>query len=168
MSGDGTVEVDRSPPRIAGAVAVGAGVVATATTLFSSLGPLTGALGLVCLLNGLLWSSRRAITIGACLLFAGVLLAGVDGAPAGPLLVGTVAAVVAWDVGHAAIGIGRQLGRGADTRRLEATRAAAAVGVGLFAAALGYVVFRLGASGRPTTALVLLLFAGVALVSALR
>lgn len=168
MTGTDAVEVDRSPPRIAGAVAVGAAVVAVGVTLLSPLGLLTGALGLVCLLNGLLWPSRRALTAGACLLFAGVLLAGVDGAPAGPVLLGTVAAVVAWDVGHVAIGIGRQLGRRATTRRLEATRAAVGVGVGLTAAALGYVVFRLGAGGRPTTALVLLLFAGVVLVSALR
>ena len=160
--------IDRSPAVVSSGLAVGAGVV---SLLGSTLGAVVGALpataGLVVLGVGLLRASRAALTAGAGLLFAGVLLAGASGAAPEPLLVGTIGAVLAWDVGENGIGIGAQLGRAADTRRAELVHAASSLVVGAVTAGLGYGVYLGAASGQPLTALVFLLLGAVVLVSAL-
>lgn len=163
-----TDRIDRSPAVVSSGLAVGAGVL---SLLGSTLGAVVGALpataGLVVLGVGLLRASRSALTAGAGLLFAGVLLAGASGAAPEPLLVGTIGAVLAWDVGENGIGIGAQLGRAADTRRAELVHAASSLVVGAVTAGLGYGVYLGAASGQPLTALVFLLLGAVVLVSAL-
>ncbi|SEO44934.1 hypothetical protein SAMN04487948_102470 [Halogranum amylolyticum] len=161
-------EIDRSPAVVSTAIAVGAGV---ASLLGSAVGSIGGAIpaaaGLAVLGLGVVRASRAAVTAGAGLLFAGVLFAGASGAGPEPLLVGTISAVVAWDVGENGIGIGAQLGRAADTRRAELVHAASSLVVGAITAGLGYGVYRGATGGQPLTALVFLLVGAVVLVSAL-
>lgn len=161
-------EVDRSPAITSSALAVvAAGVSVVGTTLGEVSGALAGVAGLVVLGLGLVVASRRAVTAGCGLLFVGILHAGAAGAGPEPLLVGTVGAVVAWDVGDNAIGLGRQLGRAADTRNAELVHAAASLAVGGATAGVGYGVYLAAAAGQPLTALVFLLLGAVVLVSAL-
>lgn len=161
-------EIDRSPAVLSTALAIGAGVV---SLLGSALGSLVGvapaAVGLLVLSVGLVRASRGVLTVGAGLLFLGVLLAGAAGAGPEPLVIGTLGAVLAWDVGENGIGIGAQLGRAADTRRVELVHAASSLVVGAVTAALGYGVYLAAASGQPLTALVFLLFGATLLLSVL-
>ena len=161
-------EIDRSPAVVSSGLAVvAAGVSVVGTAFGAPTGALGGAAGLVVLGLGLLVASRRAVTVGGGLLFAGVLFAGASGASAEPLLLGTVGAVVAWDVGDNAISVGQQLGRAARTRNAELVHAAASLAVGGVTAAVGYAVYLAAAAGQPLTALVFLLLGAVVLVSAL-
>jgi hypothetical protein len=164
----GTVTVDRRPSRAGtGLALLPALVAALAGGLYTWPGLLVGLVGLLGLAAGLTRGSRTAVTLGAAGLFAGALLAGAEGAPVGPVLVGAAAAVVAWDVATTAVSVGEQLGRAAETRRLEATRALASAGVGVVTVSLSYGVYLAGAGGRPVAALLFLLVAAVLLVAAL-
>jgi hypothetical protein len=162
------VSVDRRPARASAAAAVGAGLVAAAAAGAYSWGALgVGACALVVLGVGLGRGRAAAVTAGAGGLVVAVLVAGVRGAPVVPVVGGVAASVVAWDTGRYALGVGRQLGREADTTRVEAVHAGASVAVGLGTAAVGYGVFRTAGGGRPVVALVFTLVAAVALVAAL-
>lgn len=162
--------VDRSPARLGRGVSVGAGLLALLSAgLYSWAALAIGAPGLVLLVGGLFRErgSDAAVTVGAFGLFAGAILAGTRGAPVAPVLVSVTAAVLAWDAGGSAIGVGNQLGRDADTRRLEAAHLTASALVGAVTAGAGYGLYRAGTGGRPAAALVLLLVAAVLLVAAL-
>lgn len=162
-------EVDRSPSAFGRALALVAGVLAlAAAALGAVLAIPLGALGLLALAVGVTRSARTWVSVGAGGLFLGVAVAGVEGAPPEPLLVGAVGAVVAYDAGTNAVEVGRQLGRAASTGRAEAVHAAASLLVGALAVAVGYGVYRAATGGQPVTALALLLLGVVALVSALR
>jgi hypothetical protein len=160
--------VDRSPARFSRWASIVAGVVALVSTgLYSWPALAAGALGLSLLVGGLTRGARRAVTLGSFCLFVGGILAGSGGAPVPPVLVGVTAAVLAWDVGGNAIGIGAQLGRDAETLRLEAVHLAASAVVGIVVAGAGFGIYRVGVGGRPLLALLLLVVAAVLLVKAL-
>ncbi|MFB6127927.1 MAG: hypothetical protein ABEJ79_11620 [Halolamina sp.] len=162
-------EITRRPPRLSASLAT---VLATVSLLAvgttGSTALAAGVAGLPLLGVGAFRGSRRAITYGAVLLVAGTLLGGVAGAGPEALLVGLVAAVVAWDVGHFGVGVGEQLGREARTGRLESVHFAGSLAVGAVTAGLGYAVFLAAGGGQPLVALVFLLVGGVFLVYALR
>ncbi|RQG95988.1 DUF7519 family protein [Natrarchaeobius chitinivorans] len=165
-------EVDRRPTVVASSVATVA--VGLCTVIVSTA---TAAGGAVTLLGGLLLAggllSRRArwrrllVDIGSLTAFAGVVLSGLEGAAVEPTLVATVSLVVAWDLAGSAIDLGEQLGRDADTRRLEGVHAVSSALVGLIAMAVGYGTFTLARGGQPISALVLLLLAGTVATMAL-
>lgn len=160
--------VDRSPARLGRGVSIGAALVALlASGLHSWPALAAGTLGLLLLVAGLVRGSDAAVTVGAFGLFAGAIVAGARGAPALPVLVSVTSAVLAWDAGGSAISVGDQLGRDADTRRLEAVHLTASALVGAMTAGVGYGLYRAGAGGRPVAALVLLVVAAVLLVAAL-
>lgn len=160
--------IDRSPARLAGGIAVLAAGAAAVVSGVYSIGVLAvNATGFFVFLWGVTRGRQRAITAGAALLFGGALLAGVRGVPTGPLLVGVTGTVVAWDTGSTALGIGRQLGRAAETSRIELVHAAVSVGIGVAAATMGYGLFRTASGGQPVTALLFLLVAAVLLTWAL-
>jgi hypothetical protein len=75
--------------------------------------------------------------------------------------------VLAWDVGGSAISVGAQLGRDADTVRLEAVHIAASTALGAVVVGVGYGLYRAGPGEQPVVALVLLVVAAVLLVEAL-
>lgn len=158
--------IDHGPARISSLLAVitgGIAVIAIATPLAVAI----GIASVLILATGLATGSRQTVSLGAGGLLAGVIVAALQHAPPEPLLVGTVAAVIAWDTGEHAINVGEQLGRAADTRRCELAHFATTTLVGITAVIFGYVVFRLASGGQPVTALVLLLVAAVALMSVL-
>jgi len=165
----GRSAVARPPARLSGAVAAGAGLLAAGVAGFYSWPALgAGAVGIGLLVAGLVRGQESAVTLGATALLAGGLAAGARGAPAGATLASVAATVVAWDVGRRAIGVGRQLGREADTRRLEVVHAAASAGVAAVTAVVGYGLFRAATGDQPAAALAFLLIAAVLLVEALR
>ncbi|ADQ68126.1 hypothetical protein C499_15570 [Halogeometricum borinquense DSM 11551] len=126
------------------------------------------AVGVVVLAVGLFRASRRLVTLGATALFLGIVYAGVLGGVAELLLLGTLGAVVSWDAGEYAIGVGEQLGRDADTTRLTVVHSAATLLVGIAGTAVVYAVFLAVGGGQPVAALVLVLLGATALVAALR
>lgn len=165
----GVTEITRRPPRFSIAVSLLAGTVVTlAVAAASSAGLALSGLGLLPLAIGLFVGSRRAVSLGTAGLLAGVLFAGWAGGAPELLVVGSLAGLLAWDVGGNAVDLGDQLGREAPTRRVEAVHAAASLAVGVFSVAIGYGVYLAAAGGQPVTALVFLLAGVVALVSGFR
>lgn len=160
--------IDRSPTRLGSGLALGAGlVVVAAAGPYSAASGLAAAIGVVLLAVAARTGDRRLVSVGAAALLGGVLVAGVSGASPASLFVGVGATVLAWDAGGTAIDLGAQLGRAADTRRVELVHAAASAGVAVASAAIGYAVFLVMAGGQPLGALLLLLLAGAILVAAL-
>lgn len=160
--------VDRSPSRLGRLASIGAGVLALASSgLYSWPAFAAGILGLSLLLVGLVRGSNGFVTGGAFVLFLGGILAGAGGAPVLPVLVGVTAAVLAWDLGRSAISIGSQLGRRADTVRLEAVHIASSTVLGAVVAGVGFGLYRVGTGDQPVAALVLLAIAAALLVEAL-
>lgn len=160
--------IDRAPSRLSAAIAVGAAVVAGGATGIYSVGAASiNAVGVGLIIWGVLRACRGATTAGAAVLFGGALVAGVQGVPAGPLLVAVTAAVVAWDAAGTAISVGQQLGRAAVTTRVELAHAAASMSVGVVTASIGYGLFRAATGGQPVTALLFLVIAAVLLAWAL-
>lgn len=164
-----TVEpIERRPTRTSGRFGVGVGFVAVAAAgLYSIVGGGVALLGVATLAGGLFAGSRRLATTGSAATLVGVLYAGVAGASAVALLVGVAATVIAWDAAGTAIDLGAQLGREADTARLEAIHAAGSLVAGTATAGVGYAVYLIAAGGQPTTALLLLLVAAVLLLATL-
>lgn len=165
----GDPEIDRSPARHSSAASVTVGLLGTAAL---SLGSIEGAgvalLGTLLLGGGLWIGRRRLVTIGAIVAGTGIVVAGVLGGPPEPLLVSAFCIVLAWDLAETAIDLGRTVGRTAPTRRFEAVHAAGSLAVGTVTIAVGYGTYLAVGGGQPVTALVLLLFGAVLLVSTLR
>lgn len=160
--------VDRSPARLSRRVSIGAAFVALASSGFYSWGALAaGTLGTLLLAAGLVRGANAGVTLGASGLFVGAVVAGARGAPVAPTLLAVGATVLAWDAGGSAISIGRQLGREADTRRLEAVHLTASAAVGAAAASAGYGLYLTATGDQSVAALVFLLVAAVLLVEAL-
>lgn len=162
------MRVTRAPTRLGSGVAVCAALVALGTSGFYSWVALAlGGLGLLVLVAGLVRGRQAAVTLGACALFAAAVVAGVRGAPALPVLASVTCAAVAWDVGGTAVGLGRQVGREAETWRVEVVHAAGTLAVGAVTAGLGYGVYRAAAADPPVAALLFVVVAAVLLVEAL-
>jgi hypothetical protein len=161
--------VTRAPTRFSGAIAFVAAVVAAlAGGYYSWAGLGIGAVGAVVFAAGLLGGRDGVVTLGAVGAFVAVLVGGVQGAPVPVVLVGVAAAVVAWDAASNALGVGRQLGRETDTRRLEVVDVLGSVAVGATSAGVGYGIYLTASGGQPIAALLFALVAAVALVEALR
>lgn len=112
--------------------------------------------------------SRRLVKAGTALVFLTVFAVGVVTKPSlGTLLVGGVAAVLAWDAGEQAVGLGRQLGRRAETYRAEAVHAVGSVVVGVGAVLAGRGVDGIGSPGLPLSVFALLVIGLVLLAGAL-
>ncbi|MFC4406637.1 DUF7519 family protein [Haloarchaeobius iranensis] len=136
-----------------------AGGVALVVASLAGVGTLAlGGVGFGLLAAGLWRGVAPGITLGSLGLFGAVVLAGTVLAPLTTLL-GGLGAVVAWDTGHHARSLGRQLGRESPTRAVELRHLGYALAVGATAVGVGYggyllVVGRLGAGSSA------LLFAG--------
>lgn len=160
--------VDRSPARISTWTAMLAALVAFGLSGFYSWIALgVGAVALVVVALGLVRGSHRAVTVGGFGLLLGTIVAGVQNAPVVPLLGGLTATVLAWDIGHSAISVGRQLGRSATTIRIEAVHIGTSLTVGVTTIGVGYGIFRIGSADQPLATLVFLLIGAVLLVAVL-
>jgi hypothetical protein len=112
--------------------------------------------------------SRRLLRAGTGLLFLTVLAAGLLQVVAvEPLLMSTAALLVGFDLGDNAVGLGEQLGRGAETLSVELSHGAVSLGVGAVAVGAGLVVPSIGTGGLSLSGLLLLLVALVGLSLAL-
>jgi len=161
-------ELVRRPGRRSVAVSGVAGSFVVAASVAG--GPVSAGVavaGVACLLAGV-WLGRIRIADGGALVgFAGVVGAALQGAGPIAVLFGTVAAVVAWDSGTNAVALAEQVGRGADTGRVEVLHALYGAGVGVTGGVLGFVLFRVGPTRQPVTTLFVLLLAAAILVVAL-
>lgn len=163
------IDIRAAAAPICGGTAVLAAVLAVgASGLFAWWALGLGTLGVLFVLAGLLRGSDRGITFGAVALFLGAMLAGIEGAPALPVLVSATAAIVSWELGRYALGVERQLGAEASTIRLEAVHATGTLSVGVVTIGIGYGIFATGTGEQPMTALAFLLVAAVLLVVAMR
>lgn len=154
------IVVDHTPARLSSLVAVFAALVAALSITLASipLGLVFGGMGVVFVALGVYTGYRAAVTAGAALAFIGVLLVGlIVGASVEVLLAGTVAIIVAWDVGENAIGIGEQVSGDARTGHAEAVHVAATLVVGVVSSGLVYGVSSAASGGKPVTSLFLLL-----------
>jgi hypothetical protein len=162
-------EITRKPSSLGSSLSMVAATLGLGGAALGAPGALApAALGVLLVGLGLFRVSRRLVTLGGAALFAGVVLAGVQGAPPESILLGALGSVLAWDVAEHAIGVGEHLGREADTTRIELVHAATSLLVGVFGAGVCYATFLVAAGGQPVSALVLLLLGAVALVAALR
>lgn len=161
---ESSVAITRKPTRIATAAALVAVAVAVAIAAASPAAPVAVA-GAVGIGIGLRRGSDGLVDFGSLGLLGAVVVAGFS-APPEATLGGVVAVVVAWDLGCAAIALGEQLGREADTARLELRYVCSSLLAGLLAATLAYGAFLAG-GGLPLDAVVVLLIVAVAATIAL-
>lgn len=112
--------------------------------------------------------SRRLVKVGSGLLLLSVFAtAVVVKPPLQTLLVGTVATVLAWDLGENAVGLGAQLGRRAETYQVELAHGIGSAAVGAAAVVAGKAVAGVGTPGFPLGVFALLLIGLVLLAGAL-
>ena len=162
-----TRRFDDRPTTVGSALSLLVGVVAVGATFAGGSAALVGLVGLATLALGLRRGDTRVLTLGAAVVFGGVLLAGIFGAPPEPTLLAAAATVVAWDAGEHAIGLGAQVGRHAETGRAEMVHAAGSALVASTAAAAAFLAFQTLAS-RSVLALVLLALGGLLIAALLR
>ena len=163
-------QVDTNHPTKVGSLfTIGAGVMAlVGIGAYSMTGLAVAVLGLAVVVIGLLLPRPGLLTIGALGIFIGAVLAGIDEAPVGAVLVGTIGAILAWDIGHNAASHGRQVGATTNTTSTEALHAAGSFGAGIFTAAIAYGGYTVATGGQPALAIGILLFAAIAAVWAFR
>lgn len=150
---------DDTPSRTDLALTLLPAIVAVAAAGTAPMGLVTGLAAAAVLLAGVRLGSRRLLTVGTIGLFAGVLVAGVRGVPVLQVTVGAAATVVAWDTGANAVGVARQLGARAATRRIQIVHALATTLVAGVIGAAAFAVFWLTRGGEPTAAVALLVLA---------
>ncbi|MFA1610317.1 DUF7519 family protein [Halobellus rubicundus] len=170
MTADGPRDgMTAKPPVRGAALSLVAGGACLAALALGSVDALAvGALALAVLAGGLYAAARRAVTVAGAGFLLAILLAGSRGAAPEPLLLATLGAVLAWDLGEFAVDVGEQLGREADTDRLLLVHAAVSLLVGVAGAGTAYGVSLAVGGGQPTSAVVFLLVGVVVLVAALR
>jgi len=157
-------EIVRSPARTGSIVALLAALLALALGgIFSAVALAIGLIGVLIVALGLALARHDIVTVGSTLLFGGVVAAGLQGAPPGITLGGTVVTVVAWDSASTAIDLGAQLGREASTTRLELVHSGATAFVGTVTAGLGWALFQIPLGETSLTVPVLLLVAVICL-----
>jgi len=168
-NGDNEYDHDRdhSPTLFSAQLATLAAVLAFVASLSGDvIGVPPAALGTVLVAVGAIRGSRTLVTTGGATLYAGVLAGGLTGDPLGALI-GAALAFVAWDVAEHGIGVGEQLGREADTRRLETTHATASTAVGLTGVGVGYGAYAVAWSGVASAAPALFILGALLLTWAL-
>lgn len=161
-------ELARRPSRRSVLVSAVAGSFAVAASAAGGgTAALVTAAGLLALLAGVWTSRHRVVDAGALVAFLGVVIAALAEVGATPVVLGTVATVVAWDTGGNAISLGRQVGHDADTIRVEILHGLLGALVGVAGAILGILFFTLGPTHQPVTTLFVLLLGAAILVVAL-
>ena len=163
MNGSIGVDASRASLGVTGL----AGALALAPAITAPTAAVAGLPGLAVLLLGVSRGRRRLLRVGAVGLYAGVLVAGLVGAPVTLLALGTVGAIVAWDGAEQAVDLGRHLGAPARLGRAGALHTVFTAGVALLAAVGSYLLYRLAAVPAPTVVVVVLLVGALLLQHAL-
>lgn len=125
------VEADHAPSRLTQLTAIGLAVLAPLGV--RGYGLALGLAGAVLVSYGTLRGARAVIDGGGVGLIAGLCVAALEGAATNTVLLATVLAVVAWDVGRYGIVVGEQLGRQATTTRIEVAHVCSSLAVGMLA-----------------------------------
>lgn len=160
---------DHRPTRLSAVLATVAAVVATVLAgTASGAGMVVGLLGVALVAGGVTADSASAVGVGAAVTFGAAMVAGVAGGGEVVVVVTTLGAVLARDLGEQAINLGEQVGRDVPTASGEVGHAAASLAIGLAAAGGVMAVYTLATAGLSSTALVVLSLAAVLLVVALR
>lgn len=166
---DATAAADRAFDPSASPLAVGAtlaaGLIAVLVTGTATPAVLFTTVGAVALPAATATGSRRFLVLGAAAGLAGVFLAALGGLPPVLALVGTCAVVLAWDLGEHAVGLGRHVGRRAESKRATAVHVATSGGFAVALVAVATAVFRLARGGQSLAGAVVL--AGAAALFAL-
>lgn len=165
----GPVEPTRRPSAASAAIAVCAAFAAVGALLpILSIGLGLTVVGAVSVVVGVAGTRRRYVTLGSGLQAAGIILAAVTGTAVLQIVIALGAAVVAWDVGQHAIGVGKQVGAGAVVMRGEIVRALASVAVVVATIAIATIIYSVVGGEYPVTALGSLLLAAVLFLVVLR
>lgn len=169
--GEGTAaaEPTATPPQLSVVLSLSLGSLAV---VFLGAGSLAGGavalVGVSLLASALVVVSTRLSVLAGGAFVLALVVAGIMGGSAAPLVGGTILSVAAWDVADHGIGLGRQVGREAETARNELVHAVGSLAVGSVSGAVAFGVYFGAAGGQPATALVFLLVGGVALLLTLR
>lgn len=154
--------VDRRPPLDA----VAAAVLAASLVVIVLLGADgTAALAAALALPGLalagLLGSHRLLAVGVGALVLAIAIAGVAGASPATLVAAAVLSVTAWDVLHHGFSLGTHVGRSATTRRSVLVHGGATLLVGTVLAGATLGGLAVLPAGRPVSAVVFALLAGL-------
>lgn len=156
--------IDAGPPRLGVSIALGLAAISVVLAGSGSEASFAvGGLAFGFLLGGLFVGRLGLLTAGTVFLVLAHLVRVGTGGGLELSILGTVFAVAAWDVGEHAHDLGTYVGREARSGRAILTHATLSVLVGIVPVGLGYVAFALAPGGRPVSALVLLLLAGLLL-----
>jgi len=164
----GVGPVDRSPTYLSSTLAL---LAAVSTVVLSTYAPValgSGLAGLLALGLGLGFGRQPLVTVGGGLLVTGVIAAGVSGAPVAATLFGVTTALLAFDTGTTALGLGEQLGRETPTSEVELLHAAASAGVGLGVVVPALAIHKVATGGQPVSAVFGLLVVALLAVVVLR
>lgn len=151
---------DRRPPSLSLAVSlVWLSLSVVITSLFSFESVPLGLVGILIIIGAFFRQSRQLLSIGVALVVVGVIVAGVVSMPiAWTLLAGTVA-ILGWDAGSTTLSLGEQLGRQAQTHRIEAMHIGSSAAVGFGTVAIAYTVIYTAGGARTVSAILLLVVA---------
>jgi hypothetical protein len=159
---------DTQPTRLASSVGIVAAVIASVLVAPYSATALGFCVVGLAVLAGSLWKLRQgATTIGAVSIFAGILFAGLQGAPELLLLLSGAGTVLAWDSIYTAIGLGTQLATETQTKRVEIVHVTASGLVGLGSVLGAFTVYTTNIDG-PAAAVLLFSLAVVLIATGLR
>lgn len=161
------VTVDHAPTRVSQIIALVAAAVGVALTAPFAMLALPFAIAGLAIVAGSLFitHSRGWLSVAVGLILFGAIISGGYGVvPPAFLLIGVSAAFLAFDVGQYGIGVGEQLGRQTQTRRLEIIHATSTVIALTVANAFAYSVYLFAGDGRPASAVALTLIGVIALM----
>lgn len=145
------------PTPFGSGVALLAALMATASTVgISALATLLSLVGVLLFALGLVLPHARLLTHGSIFLGAGVIVAGVSGSPPLAVGIGFIGTVIAWDVSHHSLSLGRQIGADNVSAAPEAVHAATSFLLGGGAVGVGYLIFTATSTGHSATAVALL------------
>lgn len=143
--------------RVATAVGLGTGGLATVAVLPAGLGPASiAAIGLLALSLGSMGTHPQRVTTGGVLMIAGVVLGALLGLADALVLVATLATVIAWDATENAVTLRHQLGQSAETRRAELAHVGATAAAGGAIGAIALVTTILARGRLPALAAIVL------------
>lgn len=160
--------IDRSPTHLSGTFALLAGLSTAVLSTYAPVALGAALAGVLVLGLGLGVGRQLPVTVGGGLLAAGVVAAGVSGAPVSVTLLGMTTALLAFDLGTTAVGLGEQLGREAPTAEVELLHAAVSAAVGLGVVVSALTIREVATGGQPVSAVFGLLVVVLLSVAVLR
>lgn len=168
---DSTVELDGpeyDPAPFAGVAAVGSSVLVVIVLFTVSPAAVAVAgLGAWALTLVIYRGYTGLVTVTTGLLFGGVVLAGITSDEILPLVVAGIATAVAYDSARYGVRLGHQFGSEPTTIRGEVVHVTTTLGATGSAGLLGYLVYGVGGSDQPASAVIGLMLAVLLFVSAL-